>query len=98
MNQISNNMEDIFKKGNRITTNGLNCFEILDANDHYISCKDLLTDDFSIFSKTEHKFEIFDAKVVLVNALKEVMDETEASTKDKQDILNYINSCIDKWL
>lgn len=89
---------EIFKKGNRITTNKLNCFEILDVNDYQICCKDLLTDDFSVFSKTEHNFEIFDAKLVLVNTLKEVIEETDISDENIQHILTQMNSRINKWL
>ena len=50
-------MENIFEKGNKITTNRLNCFEVIDVNKHQVVCRDLLTDDFSVFSKTEHNFE-----------------------------------------
>ncbi len=89
---------DIFKKGNRITTNRLNCFEVLDVNEYEICCKDLLNGDFSVFSKTEHKFEIFDVKLVLELSLKEILEETEISEKDKQHVLLQVGSRISSWI
>lgn len=36
-------MEDIFIKGNRITTNKRNCFEVINTNEYQVVCKDLIT-------------------------------------------------------
>jgi hypothetical protein len=88
----------IFEKGNKITTNNRNCFVILDVNDDSICCKDLLTNDFSIFSKTEHKFELFDSKKVLKNCLKEVVEETKIDNVDKHHILSIMIKYFDLWL
>ena len=52
----------------------------MEVNDDSICCRDLLTNEFSIFSKTEHLFEIFDIKKVLKNCLKDVVEETEVTT------------------
>ena len=68
-------MVDLFKKGNKITINGRNCFLILDVNESDIACKDLLTDDFDVFSKTEHNFELFDPKKVIPLCVDEMMDD-----------------------
>jgi len=42
----------IFKKGNKITTNNLNCFVVIDVNNEQVVCKDMLTDEFILFDKT----------------------------------------------
>lgn len=47
-------MKNILEKGKKITTNRRNLFEVIDVNEHQVVCEDLLTDDFSVFSKTEH--------------------------------------------
>ena len=91
-------MENIFEKGNKITTNRLNCFEVIDANDSQVVCKDLLTDDFSVFSKTEHKFEKADIKQILELSLKEILEETEINDKDKQHILLQMGCRLSNWL
>jgi transposase len=91
-------MENIFKKGNKITTNRLNCFEVIDDNDYQVVCRDLLTDDFSVFSKTEHKFEIADIKLILELSLKEIIEETEISEKDKQHILFQMGCRLSRWI
>ena len=91
-------MEDIFVKGNRITTNRLNCFEVIDVNDSQVVCRDLLTDDFSVFSKTEHKFEKANIKLILELSLKEIIEETEISDKDKQHVLLQMGCRLSNWL
>lgn len=89
---------DIFKKGNKITTNRLNCFEVIDVNSYEVVCKDLLTGDFSIFSKTEYKFEIADIKLILELSLKEIVEEIEISEKDKEHILLQMGCRLSNWL
>lgn len=91
-------MENIFKKGNKITTNRLNCFEVIDNNEYQVVCRDLLTDDFYIFSKTEHIFEIANLKLILELSLKEIIEETEISEKDKQHILFQMGCRLSNWL
>ena len=91
-------MENIFEKGNKITTNRLNCFEVIDVNEHQVVCRDLLTDDFSVFSKTEHKFEKANIKLILELSLKEILEETEISGKDKQHILLQMGCRLSNWL
>jgi hypothetical protein len=88
----------MFEKGNKITTNNRNCFEILEVNDDSICCRDLLTNEFLIFSKTEHIFELFDIKKVLKFYLKDVVEETEVTNEDKYHILLLMNNIFDKWL
>ena len=91
-------MENIFEKGNKITTNRLNCFEVIDVNEHQVVCRDLLTDDFSVFSKTEHKFEKANVKLILVLSLKEILEETEINDKDKQHVLLQMGCRLSNWL
>lgn len=91
-------MENIFEKGNRITTNRLNCFEVIDVNDSQVACRDLLTDDFSVFSKTEHEFEKADIKLILELSLKEILEETEINDEDKQHILLQMGCRLSNWL
>lgn len=91
-------MENIFEKGNKITTNRLNCLEVIDTNDSQVVCKDLLTDDFFVFSKTEHKFEKADIKLILELSLREILDETEINDKDKQHILLQMGCRLLNWL
>lgn len=90
--------KNIFEKGNRITTNRRNVFEIIDVNESQIVCRDLLNDDFSVFDKTEHDFEIADVKIILELSLKEIVDETEISDKDKKHILFQMGCRFSNWL
>ena len=91
-------MENIFEKGNIITTNKLNCFEVIDVNEYQVVCKDLLNGDFYVFSKTEHKFERANIKLILRKSLREIVEETEISEKDKEHILLQMDSRISNWL
>lgn len=91
-------MENIFEKGNKITTNRLNCFEVVDINKNQVVCRDLLTDEFFIFSKTEHKFENANIKLILELSLKKILDETEMSDKDKKHVLLEMGNRIFNWL
>lgn len=91
-------MENIFEKGNKITTNRLNCFEVIDVNDSQVVCRDLLTDDFFVFYKTEHKFEIANIKLILELSLKEILEETEISDKDRQHVLLQMGSRFSNWI
>lgn len=91
-------MEDIFEKGNIITTNRRNCLEVIDYNDYQVVCKDLLTNDFSVFSKTEHNFEKADVKIILELSLKEILDDTEINDKDKEYIINQMGYRLNSWL
>ena len=75
-----------------------NCFKILETNETEISCVDILTDDFVVFSKTEHKFELFDAKKVLISSLWEALEEINISVSDKIHIQNTMIVRFDKWL
>jgi hypothetical protein len=95
---INHKCIDIFKKGNRITTNGISCFEVIDSNENSIVCKDLYTDDFMVFSKTEHKFEIADYKSILINSLKEILYETQIKQDDKNHIHSNMYHRINKLL
>lgn len=90
--------QPIFVKGNRITTNRLNYFEVIDVNDSQVVCKDLLTDEFSIFDKTEHTFEIVDIKLILELSLKEILGETEINYKDMQHVLVNMGCRLSNWL
>ena len=91
-------MENIFEKGVKITTNKLNCFEVIDGNSYQVVCKNLLTGDFTVFSKTEHKFEFANVKLILKNSLTEILDETDMSIKAKEHVFLQMNSRISKWL
>ena len=91
-------MENIFEKGSKITTNRLNCFEVIDVNEYQVVCRDLLTGDFSVFSKAEHKFEKANIKLILELSLKEILEETEISDKDKQHILFQMGCRMSNWL
>ena len=86
----------MFEKGNRITTNGISCFEVIDSNEDDVVCKDLLTEDFMIFSKSEHLFENANIKNILINSLKEILNDTDTSQNERDFILNSMNICIEK--
>ncbi len=88
----------IFKKGNIITTNERNAFEILGVNESEICVRDLITEDFSVFSKTEHTYSLFNPKIVLKNCIKEVVDDTEISIHDKEFITDNINILLEKFI
>lgn len=90
-------MSNIFFKGNKITTNKINCLEVVDFNEYQVVCRDLLTNDFSVFFKTEHNFETADVKQVLELSMKEVLDDIEISEKDKQYVLNQLNFRLHSW-
>jgi uncharacterized Fe-S cluster-containing protein len=91
-------VDDIFYKGNKITTNRINCLEILDVNESDIVCKNLLDGEFHIFSKTEHKYENVDIKILLVNSLIEILNDIEIKNIDKDFILTQMSCRISKWL
>lgn len=91
-------MENIFEKGNKITTNNLNCFEVIDTNDYQVVCKDLLNGDFSVFDKTEHKFERANIKLILIRSLQEIINEIGLSPKDRHHILLELDIRLSKWL
>lgn len=91
-------MEEIFEKGNKITTNRLNCLEVIYTNTHQVVCKDLLTGELDVFSKTEHKFEKANVKLILELSLKEIIEETEITEKDRQHILLQMSSRLSNWL
>ena len=38
-------MENIFEKGNKITTNRRNCFEVIDVNEHQVVCRGIKFSD-----------------------------------------------------
>lgn len=91
-------MESIFDKGNKITTNGLNCLVVIDTNEYQVVCRDLLNGDFYVFSKTEHKFQRAVIKTILRNSLREIVNETEISKKDMEHIILEMDCRISKWL
>ena len=64
----------------------------MEVNDDSICCRNLLTNDFSIFSKTEHAFEIFDIKKVLKICLKDVIEETEVSKEKYKEYLFVLDT------
>jgi len=88
----------IFKVGNRITTNNLNVFEILGVNESDICVVDLLNGDFSVMSKTEHKYELTNLKVIFNYTLKEVIQETNISKEDKEFVCEQMSYRFNKWL
>ena len=88
----------IFKVGNRITTNNLNVFEILGVNESDICVVDLLNGDFSVMSKTEHKYELTNLKVIFNNTLYGVLNDTNISKKDKDFIREQMSYRFNKWL
>jgi len=90
--------KNIFSRGNVITTNGRNCFEVLDANTTEVVCRDMLTDDYAIFSKTEHRFEIADIAKILNVTMNDILDETEMDENDKKHVLAQMGTRINKWL
>lgn len=88
----------MFKTGNLITTNGMNGLRVIDSNDSDIVVKDLLTDDFSVLSKTEHTYELFDPRAVLRNELKAILNDAEIKENDKAFILHQMCLRIDKFI
>lgn len=88
----------MFEKGNKITTNGISCFEVIDSNDYEVVCKDLLTGDFNIFKKTEHLFENANIKNILIKSLNEILNESNTSQNDIDIILNNMETRIEKLL
>ncbi len=88
----------MFEIENKITTNGLNYFEIIAVNEYQIVVKDLLTGEFNIFSKTQHKFEQANVKIILQNSLTEILNEIEILDKDRKHILEQMSNRIYKWL
>ena len=88
-------MEDIFKVGNEITTNGKNLFKIIAVNDLQIACEDMLCGDLDVFSKTEHDFRLISkndivAKLELINIDLRYMMSISGKSKDAYGY------CIDK--
>ena len=71
---------------------------ILDINESDISCKDLLTDDFSILTKTEHNYKLFDIKKSLEMALCEIISDTDCLSDDKRFIIAQMKCRIEKWI
>lgn len=92
------NIGNIFEKGNKITTNILNCFEVIDSNDYQIVCKDLLTGDFEILTKNGHNFEIADIKTILIQSMRTIISETGISNDDRKHILDEMVVRISNWL
>jgi hypothetical protein len=90
--------DNIFYKGNKITTNRFNCLEILDVNESDIACKDLLDGEFYIFSKTEHKFENVDIKILLENSLNEILNDIDLDSNNRDLVLTQMKYRISKWL
>lgn len=90
----------MFKTGNLITTNRMNGLEVIASNEHDIVVRDLLNGDFSVLSKTEHDYELFDAKTVLKNELKSILSNTseEINKKDMDFIIYQMNARIDKFI
>lgn len=91
-------MTDIFKKGNKITSNGITCFEVIDSNDYQVVLKDLLTDDFNVFKKTEHTYENADFKVIFKKTLDEIMNEVPISETDFEYVRHHMGIIFDKLL
>ena len=89
---------NIFKIGNIVTTNDTNALLILAVNDYQICVQDLLNEDFSVLTKTEHAYNLFDPKVVLYECLKETVNELDISKQDKEHILNGMYIVIDKFI
>lgn len=91
-------MTDIFEKGNKITTNGMTYFKVIDSNDYEVVLKDLLTDDFYVFNKTEHTYENVDFKVIFKKILNEILNETTTSEEDAEYIRNNMGIIFNKLL
>jgi len=91
-------MEDLFKVGNIITTNEMNGLRVLAVNESDICVQDLLNLDFSVLSKTEHDYKLFDVKIVLKNDLKSILDDTDMNQKDTEYVLEQMNCRIDKFI
>lgn len=92
--------KNLFNTGNIITTNNQNCLEIIASNTDEIVCRDLLTDDFCILKKTEHKYELADTRIILELSLHEIIHEVkdEISEKAKQHILQQMGCRIAAWI
>lgn len=93
-------MEDIFEKGNKITTNDRNCLEVIDTNEYQVVCKDLLTDDFMVFSKTEHKFKKAQIGYILELTLSDILTESEINLSkiDFDWVISQMRPRFNKWL
>lgn len=90
--------KSIFVKGNKITTNQLNCFVVIDTNDYQVCCQDLLTLDFCVFTQTEHSFKLFDNKIVLRNVLKEILIDYCEDTKTIDAVTKAFDLRLNAWL
>ncbi len=88
----------MFETGNLITTNGMNGLRIIDSNESDIVVKCLLTDDFSILSKTEHKYELFDPRTILRNELKAILKDMNIAESEKSHLLHEMHLRIDKFI
>lgn len=88
----------MFTAGKFITTNKLNCFEIIAVNETSVVCQDVITKDFCIFEKTEHKFEVADVRVLLSHSLLEILSEVDISPKTRNHIFDAMHVRIHAWV
>jgi ATP-dependent helicase/DNAse subunit B len=71
--------------------------DALKSGDEKILLSDIAT-DFNVFTKTEHKFEIFDVKQTLEYTLHQILDEINLSFENKKYIFSEMKCRFDKWL
>ncbi|MCK9575714.1 MAG: hypothetical protein WC979_02315 [Candidatus Pacearchaeota archaeon] len=93
---------DIFKVGNRITTNNRNVLEILGVNESDICVVDTLNGDFDVLKKTEHDYAIADLEVILNVTLGEVITDAflvgKTETEYRAFICEQMSARFNKWL
>lgn len=89
---------DIFKIGNIITTNGSNALQVISSNDYQICVKDLLNNDLSVMTKTEHNYKLFNPKQMLKNALNEIIMDAEIGASKADFIRSEMGARIEKFL
>lgn len=89
---------NIFETGNIITTNGSNALQVISSNDYQICVRDLLNNDLSVMTKTEHDYEPFNPKQVLKNVLNEIIMDAEIGASKADFIRTQMNARIEKFL
>jgi len=84
------------RKGEKITTNNRNCFEVLDFNEFEVVVKDLLSGDCYILTISEYSISAFDPIIVLPNLLERICDGIMLSDENKEYILKRFSETISK--
>lgn len=95
---LNNKNMDIFETGNIITTNGSNALKIIISNDYQICVRDLLNNDLSVMTKTEHDFEPFNPKQALKKALNEIIMDAKIGASKADFIRREMGARIEKFL